>query len=137
MASEFKIVNKIRGTVGSDSDIHLAASIPLMSGMPKSRTTTSGLSSWNLLTPDHPFSASPQTSQYWELMTSRRIRRVVSESSTINTRSDLKLNPHGILTFEQSHGTLGHDRIERSLATRPDNSGFPLLFGALLCPHLA
>jgi AraC family transcriptional regulator len=56
-------VNKIRGTVGSDSVIHCAASIPLISGIDRSRITTSGLSSSNFLTPDHPLSASPQTNQ--------------------------------------------------------------------------
>jgi hypothetical protein len=54
----------IPASAESDSFIHGAASIPLISGMDKSSTTTSGLSSSNFLTPDQPFSASPQTDQY-------------------------------------------------------------------------
>ncbi len=43
--SKSNAVNIIIGTVGSDADIHLAASIPLMSGMAKSNKTKSGFSS--------------------------------------------------------------------------------------------
>src|SRR6266403_2192579 len=57
---KFNIVNMIIGTVGSDADIQLAASIPLMSGMAKSSNTKSGFTSLNFLPPDHPLSASPQ-----------------------------------------------------------------------------
>jgi hypothetical protein len=57
------------------------------SGIAKSKTTTSGFSSSNFSTPDSPLLASPQIVQSREPSSTRRIRRVVSESSTTSTRN--------------------------------------------------
>jgi len=86
--SKFNIVNMIIGTVGSEADIHFAASIPLMSGMARSSKTRSGFNSLNFLTPDHPLSASPHTVQRRERTMTPRMRRVTSESSTIKIRRE-------------------------------------------------
>src|SRR5260221_6372652 len=90
--SKFKIVNMIIGTVGFEADIQVATSIPLMSGIAKSSKTRSGINSLNFLTPVHPFSASPQTIQSRERTIVARMRRVVSESSTIRIRKSVRDN---------------------------------------------
>src|SRR5258708_11153319 len=80
----------IIGTVGFDADIQVATSIPLMSGIAKSSKTRSGINSLNFLTPVHPFSASPQTVHSRERTIVPRMRRVVSESSTMRIRKSLR-----------------------------------------------
>ena len=112
------MVNRTKAVFGAMEAIFRAASRPFMTGIDRSRITTSGLRALTCSTATAPFSASPQTSQ-----PSRRANHVRSDrrigrlSSTIRIVVDIRLAPKNVSRSDgRSPGWMGQSGTQCTLS---------------------